>query len=166
MFEHRQEVGGLIADRHHGHSGLLQNRSWKNRLEPVHFNLRDRLEEVRQGAGFAGARKGLELLLDVRGDVPDTSCGDPVRFRQVVTNLVGNAIKFTEQAKSRGDAGLERQDGAGSGCISRCATPASEFPLEKQRVIFEAFSQADGSTTRKFGGTGLGTDHFHAPREE
>ena len=87
----------------------------------------------------------------------DGIVGDPVRLRQVLTNLVGNAIKFTEHGhvllEVREDARVRRTPRC---CISRSATPASAFPHEKHATIFEAFSQADGSTTRRFGGTGLG----------
>ena len=82
---------------------------------------------------------------------------DPTRLRQILINLVGNAIKFTP----RGDVSLEvvvgvQYSGSGRCCTSRCGIPASALPPRSRRVIFEAFSQADGSTTRTFGGTGLG----------
>ena len=70
-------------------------------LDPVHFNLRDRLEEAVKALALRAHAKGLELLLEVQREVPDYVVGDPVRVGQIVTNLVGNAIKFTGDGRSR-----------------------------------------------------------------
>ena len=79
-------------------------------LDPVHFNLRDTLEEAVRALALRAHTKGLELLLDVSPQVPDFVVGDPVRLRQVVTNLVGNGIKFTESGEVALVVGLESQD--------------------------------------------------------
>jgi CheY-like chemotaxis protein len=101
-------------------------------------------------------QKGLELVIDVRPDVPDGIVGDPLRLRQVIANLVGNAIKFTET----GHVLIEvREDVHGTtSSMLHFAVQDTGIGIapEKQASIFEPFSQADGSTTRKFGGTGLG----------
>ena len=125
-------------------------------LDPIAFKLRDSLAQALKPLGLRASQKGLELTCDVRPEVPDEIVADPVRLRQVVINLVGNAIKFTE----RGEVGLEVALEAAQAKevqlrFSVCDTGIGIAP-EKQRVIFEAFSQADNSTTRRFGGTGLG----------
>ena len=129
------------------------------RLELVttRFDLRGCLEEVARSLALTAQAKGLELICDIQPDVPDYVTGDPTRIRQIVIiNLLGNAIKFTEhgevvlrvahESPITNDPQLHftvRDTGIG---ISR----------ENQTLVFEAFSQADGSSTRKFGGTGLG----------
>ncbi|MGH9407539.1 MAG: response regulator [Terriglobia bacterium] len=123
-------------------------------LDPVDFNLRDSLEETAQTLAPRAHEKGLELICDVRPEVPEYVRGDPVRLRQVVVNLVGNAIKFTE----RGEIVLRVQREAGEKWMLHFLVEDTGIgiPRDKQKVIFEAFSQADSSTTRRFGGTGLG----------
>jgi two-component system, sensor histidine kinase and response regulator len=126
-------------------------------LDPVHFNLRDRLEEVVKAMAMRAHAKGLELLLEVQREVPDYIVGDPVRIGQIVTNLVGNAIKFTETGEVELYAVLEGSPGDGQIRLRfDIRDTGIGIPEDKQKVIFEAFAQADGSTTRKFGGTGLG----------
>ena len=102
-------------------------------------------------------QKGLELACHIRPDVPDALVGDPGRLRQIVVNLVGNAIKFTE----RGEVVLHAETQTCSEdevdiCTLPSPTRGSASQPEKQNVIFDAFEQADRSTTRKYGGTGLG----------
>jgi two-component system sensor histidine kinase/response regulator len=126
-------------------------------LDPVHFNLRDRLEESVKALALRAHAKGLELLVEVQREVPDFVVGDPVRLGQIVTNLMGNAIKFTETGEVALYAALE--DPASDGGIRvrfDIRDTGIGIPEDKQSLIFEAFAQADGSTTRKFGGTGLG----------
>jgi two-component system sensor histidine kinase/response regulator len=126
-------------------------------LDPVHFNLRDRLEESVKALALRAHAKGLELLVEVQREVPDFVVGDPVRVGQIVTNLVGNAIKFTETGEVALYAALEESAGGGGIWVRfDIRDTGIGIPEDKQAVIFEAFAQADGSTTRKFGGTGLG----------
>ena len=125
-------------------------------LDPVHFNLRDNLEEAVKSLALRAHAKGLELLLEVSPEVPDYVVGDPVRLRQVVTNLVGNAIKFTDRGEVALVAGIEPDAGDQVHLHFQVRDTGIGIPADKQKLIFEAFSQADGSITRKFGGTGLG----------
>ena len=104
-------------------------------------------------------RKGLELVCHVHPDVPDALVGDAGRLRQVLLNLVGNAIKFTEAGEVLvrvEDSGEPATDGGRRASASRSGTRASASRREKQASIFRAFEQDDTSTTRRYGGTGLG----------
>ncbi len=136
-------------------------------LDRVHFNVRDQLEDAVKSLALRAHAKGLELTLEVKRNVPDYVVGDPTRVRQVITNLVGNAIKFTAHGEVAVTAELETGGsisgpgaGPGDGQEVRLRFDIRDtgigIPEAKQAVIFEPFAQADGSTTRKFGGTGLG----------
>ncbi len=125
-------------------------------LDPVDFNLRDTLSDTLTTLALRAHEKGLELACHVLSEVPDKLIGDARRLNQIVVNLVGNAIKFTEvgevvvkaDAKSRGKDKVVLQFSVSDTGIG--------IPVDKQRIIFDAFAQADGSTTRRYGGTGLG----------
>jgi len=125
-------------------------------LDPISFDLRDCLEETMKALAHRTNEKGLELICYVRPEVPDRVVGDPVRIRQVIVNLVGNAIKFTEQGEVVLEAAVESEDRDHLQIHFKVQDTGVGIPPDKQKVIFEAFAQADGSTTRKFGGTGLG----------
>jgi PAS domain S-box-containing protein len=125
-------------------------------LERMAFSLRDRVGGALRALGVEAHRKDLELICSFASDVPDSVVGDPVRFVQVVNNLMYNAIKFTE----RGEVALEatvdtREEGWAVVRVSVRDTGVG-IDLDKQGRIFESFSQADTSTTRRYGGTGLG----------
>ena len=131
-------------------------------LEAIEFDLRKTLDQTFKSLAVRAAQKGLELIGQIEPDVPDQIIGDPVRLTQIVVNLIGNAIKFTDKgevfvrvtniqqslddthARSEVTLGIHVKD-TGIG-----------IPEEKQKLIFEAFTQADFSSTRKYGGTGLG----------
>jgi len=128
----------------------------KLQLDHVGFNFRDTVEDAIRVLALRAHHKGLELACDIRPEVPQALAGDPLRLRQVVVNLVGNAIKFTD----RGEVVLRVQpesqlDGEVRLHFSVTDTGIG-IPPEKRKLIFEAFSQADNSTTRRYGGTGLG----------
>jgi CheY-like chemotaxis protein len=128
----------------------------KLEFESIPFDLRDRLGEIMQTLGFRAHQKGLELIYDVHTDVPVALSGDPGRLRQILINLVGNAIKFTEQGQIVVDVKLESRT-ADTACVQFSVRDTGVgIPAEHQEKIFEPFSQADQSMTRKFGGTGLG----------
>ena len=125
-------------------------------LDPISFRLRDSLTLTMKPLAMRAHQKGLELTCDVHPDVPEQIIADPSRLRQVIINLIGNSIKFTD----RGEVGIEiavddrQQDQLQ--LHFQVHDTGIGIPAEKQGVIFEAFSQADGSTARRFGGTGLG----------
>jgi two-component system, sensor histidine kinase and response regulator len=125
-------------------------------LDPVHFNIRDQLEEAVKSLALKAHSKGLELTLEVEKDVPLYVVGDPLRLRQILINLTGNAIKFTSSGQVDVAVRLERAEDAGVRLRFDIRDTGIGIPEEKQAAIFEPFAQADGSTTRKFGGTGLG----------
>ncbi|MBS0210181.1 MAG: response regulator [Planctomycetes bacterium] len=148
----------------------------KLELDPAPFELRDHLDDTMRTLALRAYGKGLELACRVPADVPDALVGDAGRLRQVIINLVGNAVKFTERgeivvtversAVAASSAGAEvspRENGLGS----RLPGPTVELHVavadtgigiaaDKQPQLFQAFTQADASTTRKYGGTGLG----------
>src|ERR1700676_869265 len=130
--------------------------SGKIDLEATDFDLRDHLEGTLKTLGPRAHEKGLELLCGVAPEVPEGVRGDSPRLRQIVVNLVGNAIKFTASGevvvKVQVDAVLP---GGFALRFAVCDTGIG-IPPEKHKIIFDPFSQADSSTTRKFGGTGLG----------
>jgi two-component system sensor kinase len=152
----------------------------KLELETIAFPLRDCVGDAMQTLGLRAAEKRLELTYRIPPDVPDVLLGDPGRLRQVIVNLVGNALKFTEHGEivlsvsvaARNEDKVTRwqgdkvtEDNRESVTLSPCHLVTLSFkvsdtgigiPADKQRQIFEAFSQADTSTTRRYGGTGLG----------
>jgi len=125
-------------------------------LETIRFRLEDVLDSLRSVAGFNAEQKGLELLFDVDADAPIALVGDPLRLGQVLSNLVSNAVKFTD----RGEVVVQVRRMAGDGDDARLSFSISDSGIgmtaEQQALLFQPFSQADTSTTRRFGGTGLG----------
>ncbi len=125
-------------------------------LERVPFALRNHLGDTLKTLAMRAHAKGLEIAGEVAADVPDGIVGDPVRLRQVLVNLIGNAIKFTEHGEvtvavrllSASDNEVQLQFAVRDTGIG--------IPPERQARVFESFTQADGSTTRRYGGTGLG----------
>jgi CheY-like chemotaxis protein len=101
-------------------------------------------------------QKGLELTCNIHPEVPDSVIGDLSRLRQIIVNLIGNAIKFTESGAVELSVGMDSGTPSEIHLHFVVTDTGVGIALEKQKVIFEAFSQADGSTARKFGGTGLG----------
>ena len=128
----------------------------KMEFEALPFDLRDSLGETMKTMGFRAHQKGLELLCDVRPDVPAAVIGDEGRLRQVLVNLVGNAIKFTDRGEILVTVARESETEDGVRLRFSVRDTGVGIPADKQQKIFEAFSQADESMTRKYGGTGLG----------
>ncbi len=125
-------------------------------LSPIEFNLRDSVGDAVKALGLRADEKGLELTCSISPSIPETLVGDPDRLRQILVNLTGNAIKFTDKGEVHVHVeGLSRR--AGTVVLHFCISDTGVgIPLEKQKMIFNAFSQADSSTTRQYGGTGLG----------
>ena len=125
-------------------------------LEATDFTLRETLSATVKPMAMRAHEKGLELACHIPADVPDDLVGDPVRLRQILLNLIGNALKFTERGEVVVSVETATATSAQVSLHFRVRDTGIGIPADKQRQIFEAFSQADGSTTRKYGGTGLG----------
>jgi PAS domain S-box-containing protein len=130
--------------------------SGKFKLDPVQFTLRDSFGDALKLLAIRAHKKGLELLCDVRPEVPDYLVGDPERLRQIIVNLVGNAIKFTHAGEIVVRAVVEEQTADNITLHFTVSDTGIGIPADKLKSIFDPFVQADGSTTRKYGGTGLG----------
>ena len=135
---------------------LAKVESGRLSLEEVDFDLRELVEKVADTLAVRADEKGIDLVVHIDPDVPTALVGDPLRLRQVLTNLVGNAIKFTEKGlviirvKRNPDAG---RPGA---LLISVSDSGIGIPADKLATLFDPFSQADSSVTRKYGGTGLG----------
>jgi signal transduction histidine kinase/DNA-binding response OmpR family regulator len=125
-------------------------------LEQTDFNLRDTVESAAQTLALRAHEKRLELGCHISPNVPLHLIGDPGRLRQVLINLIGNAVKFTESGEVVLACGVEERD-AGSALLHFTVSDTGiGIPEDKLNAIFESFRQVDGSTARKYGGTGLG----------
>src|SRR5579859_234343 len=128
----------------------------KMELELIPFDLRESLGETMMALSFRAHQKGLELVYEVQPEVPEALLGDPGRIRQILINLVGNAIKFTERGEILVSVDEPSPGSATTALHFAVKDTGVGVPIEKQKTIFDAFSQADGSMTRKYGGSGLG----------
>ena len=128
----------------------------KMSIEKIGFDLRRMVAETLKTQTMRAHQKGLEIVCDIAVDVPARVIGDPGRLRQILLNLVGNGIKFTEHGEIVVSVGMETL--TENSAVVKIAVRDSGIgiPQEKQAYIFEAFAQEDSSTTRKYGGTGLG----------
>jgi two-component system sensor histidine kinase/response regulator len=130
--------------------------SGKLDLEMIEFNLYDCVGETMKTLALRAHQKELELAYDADPEVPSHLLGDPGRLRQILVNLVGNAIKFTQQGEVLATIEKVSQSAGRVELHFKVKDTGIGIPLEKQGLLFKAFSQADSSTTRKYGGTGLG----------
>jgi two-component system sensor histidine kinase/response regulator len=128
----------------------------KLELIELEFGLRDVISDAMTMLALQAHRKGLELTYDVPPDIPDAVIGDPGRLRQILVNLVGNAIKFTEKGEVVLTVEIAAEAHDKVDLHFAVTDTGIGIPAEKQATIFRAFEQADGSTSRKYGGTGLG----------
>jgi len=129
-------------------------------LESIEFDLRDSLETTVRIFAKPAFEKGLELICEVAPDVPERIAGDPTRLNEIVMNLMGNAVRFTDcgevALEVRVEAEAESHDPDSIMLRFTVRDSGIGIPAEKRELVFEAFTQADGSTTRRYGGTGLG----------
>lgn len=125
-------------------------------LEKTAFNLREMLEGTVEMVALAAGEKGLELTCQIAAEVPSRVCGDPNRLRQILLNLVGNAIKFTHGGEVAIRVQRDCEDDAAITLRFAVADTGIGVARDRQGALFAPFVQADGSTTRKYGGTGLG----------
>ncbi|MEA3207360.1 MAG: hypothetical protein QOE70_417 [Chthoniobacter sp.] len=154
---------GMVKTSAHSLLGLINDildfskiEAGKLEIEAIDFHLRECLDALLKPLAIRAQQKGLTLTADISPEVPDHLNGDPMRLRQILINLADNAIKFT------GHGGVKLRVAVESGldqerCLHFAMTDTGTgIPAAKQALIFEAFAQADGSTTRTYGGTGLG----------
>ena len=130
-------------------------------LEDIEFGLRDSLGDAVQTLAMRASEKNLELTCHIPPDLPDCLVGDPNRLRQVVVNLVGNAIKFTDEGEIEVDVAVEEQLRGAVLLQLAVRDTGIGIPPDKHAQIFDSFSQVDSSTSRRFGGTGLGLAISH-----
>jgi len=128
----------------------------KLEIDEIPFRLHDCFTETARPLAVSAAQKKLQFICDIAPDLPRCVIGDPVRLRQVVVNLAGNALKFTREGEVELRVALEGRTEQDVTLHVSVRDTGIGIPKEKQQAIFEAFTQADGSTTRQFGGTGLG----------
>ncbi len=126
------------------------------KLEAIDFSLRDCVGQTLETLIVRARSKGLELAVRIDPQIPDMLVGDAARLRQVITNLVDNAIKFTGHGEIAVEINRDGRDASEGALHFSVRDTGTGIPKDKQKVIFETFVQADGSTTRQFGGTGLG----------
>jgi PAS domain S-box-containing protein len=159
----QREYLGMVKSSAHSLLGLINDildfskiEAGKLELESIDFSLRDCIGALLKPLGIRADQKGLELVADIASDVPDHLVGDPMRLRQILINLTDNAVKFTERGEVVVTVTNQAVANGESHLHFSIADTGIGIPLEKQNAIFEAFAQADGSTTRTYGGTGLG----------
>lgn len=159
----QREYLGYARQSAHSLLGLLNDlldhskaESGKLLLEKIDFSVREIIANVFSPFVAQADAKGIELIWLVDEAVPEYLRGDPTRLRQILLNLVSNAIKFTDAGEVRVSATVESIDGGSTMLRFQVADSGPGLPPEKQQHIFEAFSQGDESITRRFGGTGLG----------
>jgi len=128
----------------------------KLQLHVTQFNLENLMAEILKGFALRAHQKGLELMYEIGRNVPSTLCSDAERLRQVLVNLIGNAIKFTDRGEVISRSEVESMSAEEAILHFRVQDTGIGLPFDKQAVIFDPFAQADGSHTRKYGGTGLG----------
>jgi PAS domain S-box-containing protein len=159
----QSEYLGMVKSSAQSLLGLINNildyskiEAGKLELEAIPFNLRHCIDGVLKPLGIRAGQKGLQLTSNIPSEVPDRLVGDPMRLRQILINLIDNAIKFTDHGSISLEVVVEENGVARQGLHFSVKDTGTGIPPEKRAVIFEAFAQVDGSTTRNYGGSGLG----------
>jgi len=159
----QSEYLGMVWDSANSLLGVINDILDFSKIEagkldicPSEFNLRELMESTLGMFASRAHQKGLELLCQIRSGVPEAVLGDSARLRQIVVNLVGNALKFTERGEVALSVGVEPGEGQSNRLHFVVSDTGIGIPADKQSLIFEAFAQADSATTRNYGGTGLG----------
>jgi PAS domain S-box-containing protein len=159
----QREYLGMVQSSAHSLLGLINDildfskiEAGHLKLESIDFSLRDCVGKTLETLGVRAHAKGLELAVRIDPQIPDTLVGDAARLRQIITNLVDNAIKFTERGEVVVEINCESRDATEICLHVSVRDTGTGIPKDKQELIFDAFVQADGSTTRHYGGTGLG----------
>jgi len=163
LTEEQREYLGIVKESGYALLGLIDDildlskiEAGRVELETIDFNLRATVEGVADTLAPRASAKGLELACLIHHGVPPFLRGDPIRLRQILTNLGGNAIKFTEKGEVIIRVELKEETEDKVTLLFSVTDTGIGIPKDKQAKIFESFIQADGSTTRKYGGTGLG----------
>ena len=128
----------------------------KIKIENLNFNFRDSLGDIVSAMALQAHKKDIELVYRVNSDIPDYLIGDPGRIRQILFNLISNAVKFTQKGEVAVEVRMKEKDNSHIHLQFTVRDTGIGIPEKQQEKIFKAFTQADGSTTRKYGGTGLG----------
>jgi signal transduction histidine kinase len=159
----QREYLALVKDSAEALLGLLNDildfskiEAGKLALDPIPFALRETLGTMLKILGMRAHAKGLDLAYTVAPEVPDALVGDPGRLRQIMVNLVSNALKFTDQGAVAVQVTVEAETADAIALHLAVTDTGIGIPPEKHQLILEPFAQADGSTTRHYGGTGLG----------
>jgi len=159
----QREYLGMVKSSAHSLLGLINDildfskiEAGKLELEAISFSLRHCLGAMLKPLAIRAGQKGLELTADIAAVVPDHLIGDPMRLQQILLNLTDNAIKFTERGDVTVGVTVESATDDEHSLHFTIADTGVGIPDEKRKLIFEAFAQADGTTTRTHGGTGLG----------
>jgi len=133
-----------------------KTESGKLAIESINFNIVEELEEFLETISYKSKEKGLELTIDVSAIGDNIISSDPTRIRQILVNLVGNAIKFTHEGRISVKVSLNKEDETRARLIIQVQDTGVGIPADKEKSLFDSFTQVDASTTRKYGGTGLG----------
>ncbi len=159
----QREYLGMVEESANGLLTLINDildfsriESGKIEIDDIEFSLNDCLENILKTFAVRAHQKGLELAWQVQPGAPDGLIGDPTRLRQILVNLVGNALKFTERGEVVVRVEEESRTPEDVRLHFRVTDTGIGIPLEQHGKVFEVFAQADSSTTRRFGGTGLG----------
>lgn len=150
-----RRAGDSLLDLINDILDLSKVEAGRMELDMAPFHLGEILQRIMDIMGMRAREKGLALTLDIASDVPDHLKGDAKRLRQVLINLIGNAIKFTQEGKISIQIAIDSDNRSG-GFLFAVQDTGIGIPQDKLSAVFEAFTQADASTTRQYGGTGLG----------